>query len=127
MVVGSYMVLKAWLNRRAKYKEIRFNLISQSLAFSFFQLFFGLYRSLNNIGLIFGDILGKIITVLIISRKINFSSASLTPRKYKYFWRRYQDIAKFQMPASLVNTSAIYTPVILLPMFFNPDNTGLFS
>lgn len=126
MTISSYTVLRAWLNRNAQYKAIRSNSIKQSIASSFLQLALGIAETFRVFGLITGDILGKASTTLLIAKRIDYSKTSLTRKLYTYFWKRYQDIALYQMPASLINTSARYAPMILLPILFDTATSGLF-
>lgn len=125
-IVASYLVMRTWLNRHAEYAAIRSNLVAQSSALTLFQILIGFVEGMKKFGLVTGDLAGKTVTTLLIYRRMDFGKTSLSIRKYAYFWRRFRDIYKYQVPASLVNVSAVYLPMIALPFWFGAAESGAF-
>ncbi len=126
VTVSSYVVLRAWLNKQAKYSVIRSNLIKQSMTYSILQIVFAFIDGFRAFGLMLGDICGKGLTTVLILKRVKFKRTKLTKNKYFYFWKRYKLIPIYQLPASLVNVCAIYAPMLLLPLIFNASLSGAF-
>jgi len=126
LIVASYTVLRAWLNKQAEYGVIKSNLIKQSFTYSGLQILFGLIESFRSLGLMLGDILGKGLTTFLILKRLNFKKTRLTKKIYYYFWQKYRLIPYYQVPASLVNTGAMYLPMLFLPFIFSAPISGAF-
>lgn len=125
-IVSSYISLYAWLNRNGEFGIIRSNLIKQSVALSVFQVVFGLVKATQNIGLLLGDVLGKLVTTLLIFSKFKRVQTTITLKKYAYFWKRFGDIPKIQVPAALLGTFSIYSPMLILPIVFDMQSSGMY-
>lgn len=126
LVVGCYMALRAWLVRKGEYRHIRRNLVQQSLAYTSFQIMFGVIFSLKSSGLILGDVIGKTATTVSIAWRVDFRKDVICLKRYLVFWRKYSDIPKYQMPASFLSTAAVYLPMVVLPLIFSARESGIF-
>lgn len=123
-IYSLYIILRSWLNRKEEYEVMRTNYVLQTLSISSFQMGFAPFY--QGIGLVFGDLIGKLLTVILIAKKLKFSSIKLSLYKVKVIVYRYRNIPLYQVPAAIFNNAAIYVPTLILPSIFNLSASGAY-
>lgn len=129
-LAGLYQTYSYWLNRNKKFSEIAFSKIVQSSSISFGQLGMKLVSLISN-GLIFGYIVGQIINLIYLSRRVflvrpkNFFHIDLSRfKKNLILYKRFPLISSF---SSLLDRAAVQMPILLISRFYDQASLGIFS
>ena len=119
----SYLMLISWNNRKKNYKLISKSRIIQSVSISFVQIFISLVTKLN-FSLILGDILGKLLSIILIIKRTGL----LEIKKVNYIklLKKYNKFPLIMVPASLINVLSHQMPIIVLPLIFSSAVAGLY-
>lgn len=125
-----YVCYNEWCVKNKYFVNLSWNKIINSSSATSGKLLFGFYKISSN-GLIIGDILGKAATALtcilraLKKDKDSFYNISLS--RMKELALRYIEFPKFSLPGALLNTIGGQLPVILIGIFFNSVEVGLFA
>lgn len=127
LLYGIYALMIAWHNRNKNYGLMSQSRVIQSSSISLSQAFVGLFAKFNS-GLIFSDVLGRLISILLILKSTGFVNLTVSFSKVKKLalLRRFKKFPLLEAPASLVNVSAHQLPFIALPLIFSPIVAGLY-
>lgn len=130
VLIGSYQSLNYWFNRKAKYNQMAVSRISQSVSGSSAQLLFGML-STGSLGLIVGQLVGQVISLCYLSKKVfNLGPKALDKKKclFKIYCvaKKFADFPKFLIAAHCFNTASAQAPLLLINFFFTSTASGLF-
>lgn len=129
VLTGLYQSLNYWYNRKKNFKRLAKNRIIQSSSTGVSQISLN-YLNINGLGLVYGVILGQLMTTYSLSRYFfnefpNFFKV-LSMKKAKTLAKRFSSFPKYDVPTSLLNASSIYAPNILFTSVFGPSYAGFF-
>ena len=127
VLTALYQVLTYTLNREKSYFILARNRVIQSILICGAQL--GLFYIIGNSGLIWGQIFGLLISVLLLfvliykQRLFNFKTNS---KVSKILLLKYKKFPLIDVPTTLLNSGAAQLPNILFLSFFNPSVAGAY-
>lgn len=128
-LLGSFQSFSYWFNRNSKYRIIASSRVLQSSIVSSTQFINGFYK-LNQIGLVFGQIFGQLISFIYLSSIFRLSTksykGSILNKNILTVARKYKRFPQFLILAHVFNTSSSQTPAILLNTFFSSVASGYF-
>lgn len=129
LIMCIFQSLNYWTNRKAEYRVMAASRILQSTSVSSAQLAGGVW-SLNSLGLILGSIVGQIVSIVFLLKRIAISDDKilneLSMAKVKEMSVRYVRFPRFLILAHGLNVGSAQSPVILLTAFFTTSASGLF-
>ncbi len=130
LVQGIYPCLRNWISRQGKYRIISIGLITRMFMTNASFMIFG-YFNLMRSGLIIGTIIGQLLEIIFLVIFILLSNKSLfkfiSYNQVKAMFYRYKDFPKYSLPAEMLNSLTVQSPVLLLSSFFNPFIVGNYS
>jgi len=127
LLYGVYSLMIAWHNRNKNYELMSESRIIQSTSISVSQVIIGLLFKFN-LGLIVSDLLGRLISIILIIKNTGLLHTKLKLNSVKNIalLKRYKKFPLLETPASVVNVSAHQLPFIVLPLIFSPVVAGLY-
>jgi O-antigen/teichoic acid export membrane protein len=115
-----------WLNRCKNFKAMNTFRILNSVGIASLSIGFA-YTNLKPEGLMFGYMMGQILTVVFIWIVYVKPEMSKNRAKALFVMREYFRYPKFLIPSTLAGTIASESPVVLLTRLFDITVSGLFS
>jgi O-antigen/teichoic acid export membrane protein len=122
---NSYSMMISWHNRNKNYKLISQGRVIQSTSISFAQIFTGLVTKFN-FGLIFSDLAGRLLSIILIIKRTEIFKIKISNINYIALLKRYKKFPLIEVPASFVNVLSHQLPIIILPLIFSPAIAGLY-
>lgn len=124
---AGYSMMISWHNRSKNYKLMSQSRVIQSTSISFTQASIGLLAKFN-FGLIFSDLIGRLVSIILILRGTGLLNQKLNMSKAKNIalLKRYRKFPLLEAPGSVINVSSHQLPIIVLPLLFSPDVAGLY-
>jgi len=120
-LIGIYNVLNYWGVRKAHFAHIAKSKISLAYPQAAIQLILG-YLSANPLGLIVGDLAGKLVGALMLIKSlwptINTHLKELSPRSILNLSRRYKHFPLIAGPSSVLNSISLRIPVLILSFLY---------
>ncbi|MGA0241670.1 MAG: oligosaccharide flippase family protein [Candidatus Marinamargulisbacteria bacterium] len=127
---GLYNTLTNWINRQKKYSALSIAVILQRIFISSTQLLVGFLIAASIWGLIAGQIMGVMVSVLFLGglvvktnnpfiKQWNFASIKKVAKEYKNF-------PQFSMASGWLNTVSLEVPVLLLSFYFDANEVGYY-
>ena len=122
-----YAILLQWANRKKEYKNMNKNRLIQSSSISIFQVLIGFFNKIS-FGLILSDVIGRIIAVLLILKRVlkQVKLATFSLKKTISLIRRYKKFPKYEMPATVINITSYELVYIIIPIYFSSTTAGLY-
>lgn len=124
-IIGIYQPFSYWLLRFKRYNESSINKITQRIAETPFNILFGFKKV--TVGLIWGDILGKLfMTFQSIRQSVNagFSLRNTTKADFNRLLNRYRSNAIYNSLPSLANNIATHAPLFFVERFYGIGLAG---
>ncbi|WP_207485936.1 lipopolysaccharide biosynthesis protein [Arenibaculum pallidiluteum] len=130
LVHAGYQVLSYWPTRRKEFSRLGAAQLSRSFGVSAFQLSMG-FAHTGAFGLVLGQILGQGVAMLVLARQV-------FARGWRDLWksvdrdgilraaREHRHFAFYNAPMSLLYSTVVTAPAILLTPFFGPVAAGLY-
>jgi len=126
----AYNILFYWFNRQKQYSIISRNRIAQSTSVGIVSIIGGLVAK-GPFGLIFGQIVGQLITVIgflrfirkdlyLIGKEITIDSIKVLAKKYKHF-------PQYLVPSHTINHVSMHLPTFLFTIFYGPSMVGFYA
>ncbi|WP_338449638.1 oligosaccharide flippase family protein [Niallia oryzisoli] len=129
MLLGAYQIIYYWLNRRKMYKYMSTNKVTQQVWIGGSNLSLG--YTTNGVGLIFGTIVGQLISLGIIIKKIAKLEKDIVKQVSKEEMiiqaKRYSNFPRYLTFAHTLNISSSNLSTILFTNFFSSVSVGYFS
>lgn len=122
---SGYMMMISWHNRNKSYKLMSQSRVIQSTAISFVQIFSGLGAKFN-LGLIFPDLIGRLLSIILIIKRTELFKKKIDNINYIVLLKRYKKFPLIEAPASFINVLSHQLPIIILPLIFSPAVGGLY-
>ena len=126
-----YNLFNEWSVKYKDFKRLAYNKIINSSSISLSQLLFGVLKLLSEIGLVFGDFLGRLISALscvfVFYKKDKNSIKEVNIGKMKLMAKKYIDCPKYIMPAMLLNSLGASLPIFFIGTYFSQYELGLFA
>jgi len=122
-LVGFYTLLSSKYNRAKNYKKIAIARILQNVVVSIFSICFGLL-TFGNKGLVFGFMLGQIISILILSEK-RFERIDIS--QTKDLIKEYRSFPLYSVPMVFLNTISNNIMIFLLTLYVGASFVGFYS
>lgn len=126
-----YQCYNEWCVRNKKFRKLSANKIINTMAIAGSESIFGLTKLIGGVGLVIGDMLGRIISAG--SCIISFYNTD-SWKSYKFSFseilkagKRNKDCPRFVMPAQLLNVLGGALPILIIGYYFGQSNVGLFS
>jgi O-antigen/teichoic acid export membrane protein len=128
---GVYQALTYWFLRRKDYSPISQTKIAQFGIQASFQVLFGVWWRNQPLGLIVGDLFGKLVSAVLIIRRTLAESGSVIGRVnvagMLVAAKRYRSFLTVSTPAAIVNTAGFAVPSLLLGFFYGSVVLGRFG
>jgi O-antigen/teichoic acid export membrane protein len=126
---GIYQTLNCWNNRKKQYKILAKNRIYQSTTISISHIGGGIVSG-SEIFLIFGDLIGKLVSTIILALNTFKSDSSkfsnTKSAKQISLAKRYKKFPIFDAGAALANVSSYQIQNILFPIFYGLSSAGFY-
>lgn len=125
LLYAGYALMIAWHNRNKHYSLMGKSRVIQSSTISFSQVVIGSMAKFN-LGLMFSDLIGRFISIILIVRGSGLLQFKLKLSLVKKIalLKRYRKFPLLEAPASLVNNLAHQLPFIILPIVFSSKIAG---
>jgi O-antigen/teichoic acid export membrane protein len=119
-----------WCVRNKYFISLSWNKIVNSAAVILNKFFFGFFKLISS-GLIFGDLLGRIISALVcILRALTSDRKEFTQLSFirmRYLAKRYIEFPKFSLPAQLLSTLGVSLPIFIISSKFSNVEVGYYA
>lgn len=129
--VGLTDVLSGWCLRHRDFRPLVRSRITRSVGTSALQLAGGVVVRGSPIGLVGGDVLGRLFSVWEMARTITHAERgrALVPSisKIRAAVSRYRAFALVSTPSTLINAAGAWAPVVLLTVWWGPIAGGLYT
>ncbi|KXX68573.1 lipopolysaccharide biosynthesis protein [Flammeovirga sp. SJP92] len=122
-------LLSIFLTRIKKYSLISSTRILQSSSINISQLSFS-FISLSSFSLIFGQILGGLMSILFSTffiKEYIFGFHKLKKKIIFYLMKKYQRFPKYSILSTLMNALSLSVPIFLLNFFYDESVAGYFA
>ncbi len=129
LVSGCWQTLSYYFVRQKRYYNISIYNVSQSIINSGLKYLFGLKGFMQS-GLIWGHFLGQFVAAsvsLIAGKSALKGIKKVEKAEIVYVAKRYSNFPKFVLPQDLLNTVAGNLPILLLAVYFDMKDIGIFS
>jgi O-antigen/teichoic acid export membrane protein len=130
-IISFYRIMDYWSFRNEYYKKISIYRIFEKLFILFFQLFFPFVFFIQYKSIIFGEIVGKTFSCLLV---IYLLKDSLRKHIFSVSWKNivllskeYINFPKFYVPSYFLTTFTVQVPVFMIEIFFGNKIVGFFS
>ncbi len=127
-LISCYQISNYWINRKKAFKAIGANKIVQTGSISLFSILFGKFRLLP--GLIWGDIIGRLLAALFTFHQIfrmGFRLKHLEWKSLKLISKRYKDFPLFNSWAAMLDSASLNIPVLIVSAGYSAQLTGYFN
>ena len=127
VIFSVYSLMLGWNNRLKKYRIMSSNRVLQSIFISSSQVFMGFLYKIS-LGLIYSDIIGRVISLIFIIKNSNFLKQKIkfNFKKKITLFKRYKKFLLILAPSSLINVLANQLPFLILPLIFSLKITGIY-
>lgn len=127
-IYGFNVTILSYLNYKQDYKTISISRVVKTLTSTIFSVL-GIYFMKNFGGLILGELIGYVISTLILGKKTvgiyNFSSYSFS--EVKKLAAKYKTFPIYNIPSDLFNAISSQMPSFFLIAFFGANITGQYA
>ncbi|WP_294412042.1 lipopolysaccharide biosynthesis protein [Pseudoalteromonas sp.] len=127
--VSISQILNYWHNRQSRYKELALARVYQSLSVAVLQFLFS-FIVVSAAGLICGVLFGSVIYCVYLIRlhllKSTYFLSVLSFSKTVVLLKKYRSYPLIDGPTTLLGVASMQSPIILLPILFNPKVAGFF-
>ncbi len=122
-----YAISLQWVNRKKDYKKMNSNRLIQSSLISIFQILIGFLNKVS-FGLILSDVIGRIVTVLLIAKSVlkQVKLKTVSFKKTIALIKRYKKFPKYELPAAVLNITSYELVYIIIPIYFSSVIAGLY-
>lgn len=132
LISGFFLALGYWNSRVTRFWRLSASRVSQSVASNGLQLAVGVIGPAEAGGLIGARILGTAVGTAVLGGRIWRSGRSLfggdlSPRRMYEMARRFKKFPLIEMWGAVLNSAAVYLPVLLLSAFFTKSIVGYFD
>jgi len=130
VLLGVFQACNSWLTRTKKFKQISVSKVGQATISSLAKLTFGIIH-LKGIGLILGDVLGQITSVLIMGKEV-FLNNRIIMQKISFnslisMMKRYSDFPKYYLLSALLDSFTVSYPVFVISKIYGIETTGYYG
>jgi O-antigen/teichoic acid export membrane protein len=125
---NTYQCLNFWLVRKQKFYSVSVNKLLRRGSEGIAQVSFALIK--RNNGLIYSDIIGQtvnVITVLFQTANNGLTFKTVSLKKMKYVFMKYQDFPKFNLIPAFMSTCSYMLPPIFINKYFSSESAGFFD
>ena len=127
---GLYNTLTNWTNRQKKYSALSIAVILQRISISSTQLLVGFLIAASIWGLIAGQIMGVMVSVLFLGGLVIKTNKSFIKQwnlvSIKKIAKAYKNFPQFSMASGWLNTLSLEIPVLLLSFYFDANEVGYY-
>ena len=116
-----------WRNRNKEYATISTNRVVASSSSVVYKLSHPYIFMAGWNGLLTGHILGQVISLVQISRKLPFRLFETTRQKLITVFKKYKSLALLSSPAALINILATSMPTFFITIYDSTEATGHFA
>lgn len=124
-----YQIIAFWMNRKKGYKKMAMARVIQSSSSAISNITLGVL-SFGSIGLIFGSILGQVMSsfflFLPVKKDINFNYFKKNKKKIVFVANKYKQFPFFSTPSTLFNSISNVGLPILITIFYGAKIAGLY-
>ena len=126
-LMSSTETLMYWRNRSKEYSIISNNRVLTSISSVGYKLSHPFLNLLKTNGLVLGHLLGQVVALVHISRRLPFTVFAITQSTLKQTAKEYRSFAVFSSPAALFNILATSMPVFMILAFDGTASAGFFG
>ena len=116
-----------WRNRSKEYKIISTNRLLTSATSAGYKLGHPFIELFKGNGLIYGHLLGQLIALIHITKKLPFAIFNTSADTLKSIALKYRSFAVFSSPAALLNILATSMPIFMILAFDGTTSAGYFG
>jgi O-antigen/teichoic acid export membrane protein len=124
--VSTLSIFSYWLNRKKDYKQMSVNRVVNSSSNVFLTLGLGALK-LKKSGLIIGYILGQLISVVVLWRKIFKEKILFEKKEIAVVFKHYKRYPQYLIASTFLSEVSSQVPLILLTSLFSASITGYYS
>jgi O-antigen/teichoic acid export membrane protein len=129
---AGHPVLNAWASRARHFSQISITQVTSTATSTLGTLALGFSGFNSGGGLIVGNLLGSIVSPLLIGSQIWMQNQRLflASIRFPVIWqnlKRYRKFALYSTPSALLNTVSWQVPAFLLSFFFSPAVVGYYT
>ena len=121
-----YTAFSFWLNRNKMYKDMSKNRVISSSTSTIVSIGLGLSKILRS-GLIIGYIIGQLLTVILLRKKVVSNKYSFNYKKFVILMKRYIEYPKYLIAGTLASEISGTIPLVLITSYYGTAITGLFT
>jgi len=126
---GTFNNFSYFFVKREDFKTNSYSNISRSLFTIIPQISFGFF-SFGFIGLLFGQIIGRVISFSyfvrkLLKTKLNFKQF-ISRKRFLYVVKKYKNFPLYSTPQALLNSVALNSPIYILGFYFSSEIVGLY-
>jgi len=129
--VGLTDVLSGWCLRYQQFRPLVRIRISRSVGTSIWQVVVGLLVRGSALGLVTGDVAGRLFSVVemarMIAREERRRGTKLSRARMRAVVWRYRAFALISTPSTLIYAAGLWAPVLLLTLWWGPVAGGLYT
>lgn len=129
LFLGLYQVFNYWCNRNEMYSQLAWSRFNRSAGTSGWSILLG-YIHITG-GLIIGDLLGQIVSTLVLAYRALKKDIKLFTviniKQIKQVALKYNDFPKYNIPSSLLEKVSGQLPTLLFTSFYGLSVVGLFG
>ena len=126
ITISGYSVFSYWMNRHKMYKDMSINRVVSSTTVSSLSLIFGFIKVLSG-GLVLGYIIGQVITMAILQRKLLKTDYKLQVKRKYITMKTFIHYPKYLIPATLASEVSNNIPIMMITNYFSSITTGFFT
>ncbi len=126
IITGWYQTYSYWLNRKNDYRQMSLNKVVQTVSLTFGQIIEGCVKAGAD-GLLIGHITGWLLSLLSISKSVNFKAENFKTGNVKYIALKYRVYPLLQAPSSFLNTASNQAPVLFLTEAYMTSIAGFYN
>lgn len=125
-----FNIYNEWCVREKYFKSLSANKVVYSGAIALGKVFFGFVKTASQ-GLVAGDLAGRAITAAVCLTRALLKDGKafiqVTRKEIFRCARKFKEFPAYTMPGRLLNTLGMALPMLMLAVYFTPEDVGLFS
>nr|WP_141655398.1 oligosaccharide flippase family protein [Roseivirga seohaensis] len=111
--------------RLKKFKVVALNKMGKTISMSVTQVIMGISKITG--GLIWGNFVGGVTSVIFLKRKLKKLYNLQTPRNYLNTAKEYSKFPKYSLLADSINSFSNHVPIVMMIRFFSEGTAGYFG
>jgi len=125
-LTGIVQIFTLYRNREKQYKKLAKVSVLQNASTSGTKIIFGFAQSISH-GLIWGNIIGQLITAIAISKGYISQTFKSRPASIKATLQKYSAFPKYRMIQAIINSLSSNLPIFFITYYFSTKESGYYA